>query len=136
MCIFRIYFVLILFIRWPIMAEEQKASQTSSSPNRTNAILAWIFAPITSFIFLNDEDAFTKKCAKHSMYFGVAMVILHVAMWILGTIGSFVVVGVGCFCVDAVIWIADIAVRVMGAVKANNGELFEVPVISNMVKED
>jgi len=119
------------------MAEEQKTAQPASSSNsKTNALLAWIFAPITSFIFMNDEDAFTKKVAKHSMYFGVAMVILHVALWILGTLGSIVVVGAVCFCIDAVLWIVDIAVRVIGAVKANKGELFEVPVISGMVKEE
>ena len=115
------------------MAEEKKA--VASSPNRTNALLAWIFAPITSFIFMNDEDEFTRRCAKHSMYFGVAMVVIHVAMWILGTIGTLVIVGSVCFCVDAVIWVADLAVRIIGAVKANNGELFEVPVLSDMVKE-
>ncbi|MBN2015397.1 DUF4870 domain-containing protein [Candidatus Dojkabacteria bacterium] len=111
--------------------------ETAASPkaNKTNALLAWIFAPITSFIFMNDEDEFTKKCAKHSLYFGVVMVVVHVALWILGTVGAVFIVGTVCFCVDAVVWIADIAVRVMGAVKANNGELFEVPVISGMVKE-
>jgi uncharacterized Tic20 family protein len=115
------------------MAEEKKA--VAVSPNRTNALLAWIFAPITSFIFMNDEDEFTKKCAKHSLYFGVAMVVIHVALWILGTVGAIFIVGSVCFCIDAVVWVADLAVRVMGAVKANSGELFEVPVISGMVKE-
>ena len=116
------------------MAEEKKAAVTSS-PNCTNALLAWIFAPITSFIFMNDEDEFTKKCAKHSLYFGVAMVVIHVALWILGTVGAVFIVGSVCFCVDAVVWVADLAVRIMGAVKANSGELFEVPVLSDMVKE-
>jgi len=114
------------------MAEEKQAA---ASPNRTNALLTWIFAPITSFIFMNDEDEFTRRCAKHSMYFGVAMIVLHVGMWILGTVGSIIIIGSVCFCVDAVLWLVDLVVRIMGAVKANNGELFEVPIISGMVKE-
>lgn len=115
--------------------EEGKGSSASQASNRTNAILAWVFAPLTSFIFMNDEDAFTKKCAKHSLYFGVAMVVLHVVLWIVGVVGSFIIIGSLCFCVDAVVWLVDIAIRIMGAVKANQGEVFEVPVISGMIKE-
>lgn len=117
------------------MAEEKKA--VAASPNRTNALLAWIFAPITSFIFMNDEDEFTKKCAKHSLYFGVASVVIYVVLIILVTVGSVVTFGLGtvCYCLIFVWGIVDVVVRIMGAVKANNGELFEVPVISGMVKE-
>lgn len=111
------------------------AEKTSQATNRTNALLAWIFAPITSFIFMKDEDEFTRKCAKHSLYFGIAMLAIHLILWVVGFIGSFIIIGTICFCIDAVVWIADIAVRIIGAVKANNGELFEVPVISGMVKE-
>lgn len=117
------------------MAEAKKSA--SAGPNRTNAMLAWIFAPLTSFIFMNDEDAFTKKCAKHSMYFGVASIIIYVALFVLISIGAAVTFGIGsvCYCLVAVWGLLDLVVRVMGAVKANSGELFEVPVISGMVKE-
>ena len=110
-------------------------SATTSGNNRTNALLAWIFAPITSFIFMNDKDAFTKKCAKHSMYFGVADIIIQAVLWIGGIVLSFIFIGFLCFPL-AFLWsMVSIAVRVIGAVKANKGELFEVPVISGMVKE-
>ncbi len=108
---------------------------TSASANRTNALLCWIFAPITSFIFMNDKDAFTKKCAKHSLYFGVADVVIQVGLWVIGTILAFVVVGVCCYAVAAIWGLVSIVVRIMGAVKANDGEVFKVPVISDMVKE-
>ncbi len=118
------------------MAETK--TQVSGSKDRTNALLAWIFAPITSFIFMNDKDEFTKKCAKHSLYFGVAMIIGHVIMWILMAILTAVTLGFGAMCawILPTAWIAvDLAGRIIGAVKANNGELFEVPVISGMVKD-
>lgn len=115
------------------MAEEKAAA--AASPNRTNALLAWIFAPITSFIFMNDEDEFTRRCAKHSMYFGVADVVIQIALWVGGTILAFIVVGVCCYVVAGVWGLVSLAVRIMGAVKANNGELFEVPVLKDMVKE-
>lgn len=116
------------------MAEKQTTA-TAQSPNRTNALLAWIFAPITSLIFMNDKDEFTKKCAKHSLYFGIGMIIIHVVLWVLGTVLAVFVVGFLCYVVDALVWLVDIAVRIMGAVKANNGEVFKVPVTSGMVKE-
>jgi uncharacterized Tic20 family protein len=115
------------------MAEKSQGA----APNRTNALLCWIFAPITSFIFMNDEDAFTKKCAKHSLYFGVVSVIIYIALFLLTTVGTVVTFGFGavCSCLLPVWGIVDLVVRIMGAVKANSGELFEVPVISGMVKE-
>ncbi len=116
------------------MAEEKKQT-SSASKNRTNALLAWVFAPITSFIFMNDEDPFTKKCAKHSLYFGVVDVVLQVVLILGGTILSFAFIGICCFPISAVWGLVSLAVRIIGAVKANNGELFEVPVISDMVKE-
>jgi len=118
------------------MAEEKKVS--SAAPNKTNAILAWVFAPITSFIFMNDEDAFTKKVAKHSMYFGVADFVMWVVLILGSTLGGIITLGIGTICCSILsfIWGAvSLAVRIIGAVKANNGELFEVPVISGMVKE-
>ena len=117
------------------MAEKKVEAVQQAPANKKNALLCWIFAPITGLIFMKDQDEFTRKCAKHSLYFGVAMVILHVVMWVLGTVLSLVVIGVFCFVLDGLIWLVDVAVRIIGAVKANNGELFEVPVISGMVKE-
>lgn len=122
----------LIFIKFR-MAEAEKA--VAASPNRTNALLAWIFAPITSFLFMNDEDEFTKKCAKHSLYFGVADIIIQVVLWGGGTVLSFVVIGVCCFPLAGLWGLVSLAVRIIGAVKANQGELFEVPVISGMVKE-
>jgi uncharacterized membrane protein len=113
------------------MAEAKKSA--GAAPNRTNAILAWVFCPITSFIFMNDEDEFTKKCAKHSMYFGVADLVLQIVLWVGGTLLAFIAVGICCYAVAGVWGIVSIIVRIMGAVKANEGELFEVPVISGMV---
>lgn len=106
-----------------------------AGPNRTNAILAWVFAPITSFIFMNDEDEFTRKCAKHSMYFGIADVVAQLIWWVGGSFLAIFLVGMCCWVIGLVWFVFSIYVRVMGAVKANKGELFEVPVISGMVKE-
>lgn len=114
---------------------EAKVKSPTAAPNRTNALLAWVFAPITSFIFMNDEDEFTKKCAKHSMYFGVADVVIQIVLILGGTILSFAFIGICCFPIAGIWGLVSLAVRIIGAVKASNGELFEVPVISGMVKE-
>ena len=108
---------------------------TGAQPNRTNAILAWVLCPITSLIFMNDEDAFTKTCAKHSLYFGLADVIIQVVLWIGGFVLTFIAIGVCCFPLAGLWGLVSLGVRIYGAVKASQGELFEVPVISGMVKE-
>ena len=99
----------------------------SASANKTNAILAWLFAPITSFIWMNDADEFLKHHAKQSLYWGIASFIAWAILFVL----SFVVVGA---CLMPVWGIIDLVVRIMGIVKANQGEKWVVPVIGGMVK--
>lgn len=107
---------------------------TSSSNSKTNAILAWIFAPITSLIWMNDADEFLKHHAKQSLYWGIASVIVYVGGNVLAFVLSFVLIGFLFWCVIGVWVILDIVVRIMGAVKANQGEKWVVPVIGKMVK--
>jgi uncharacterized protein len=100
---------------------------TSPSNNKTNAILAWLFAPITSFIWMNDADEFLKHHAKQSLYWGVADIVVWGILFVL----SFLIIGA---CLMPIWAIIDLVVRVMGIVKANNGEKWVVPVIGGMVK--
>lgn len=109
---------------------------SSGSNSKTNAILAWIFAPITSLIWMNDADDFLKHHAKQSLYWGVFAVIVYVAGTILVTILAAITFGLGSIlgCLIPVFAIFDVVVRIMGAVKANQGEKWVVPVIGKMVK--
>jgi len=103
------------------------ASSTAGGNTKTNAILAWIFAPITSIIWMNEKDEFLKHHAKQSLAWGVTALIGHVLCFVL----SFVIIGA---CLWPLWSLLDLGVRVYGLVKANNGEKWEVPVVGGFVK--
>lgn len=115
------------------MAEENTAAtnpapaQASGGNSKMNAVLAWIFAPITSLIWMNDKDEFLQYHAKQSLSWSIVAIIGHVACAVL----TVVVIG-------ACLWpfwsLLDLGVRVMGLVKANNGEKWEVPVVGGLIK--
>jgi uncharacterized membrane protein len=107
------------------MAETTTASAGSNS--KTNAILAWLFAPITSLIWMNDKDEFLKYHAKQSLAWGITSIIGHTVCFFL----SFIFIGM---CIWPIWSILDLVVRIYGLVKANNGEKWEVPVVGGFVK--
>ncbi len=116
------------------MAEEKKATSAKSDV-KTNAILAWLFAPITSLIWKDDKDEFLSYHAKQSLSWGIVAVIGHVALFVLGTVLSVVFVGIFCLVILWPIWgVLDLVVRIVGLVKANNGEKWEVPVVGGLIK--
>ena len=43
-------------------------SKTTASEAKTNAMLAWIFAPITSYVWKDSTDEFLKAHARASLY--------------------------------------------------------------------
>ncbi len=107
------------------MAETTKPA--GSGDTKTNAILAWIFAPITSAIWMNDTDDFLRHHAKQSLSWGIVSIIGHGACFFL----TFLIIGV---CLWPLWSLLDIVVRVVGLVKANNGEKWEVPVVGGLIK--
>lgn len=99
----------------------------SGGDTKTSAILAWIFSPITSIIWMNDKDDFLKYHAKQSLAWGIVAIVGHMLCFFL----SFIFIGM---CLWPVWSILDLVVRVYGLVKANNGEKWEVPVVGGMMK--
>ncbi len=116
------------------MAEEKKNKSTVPSEVKTNAILTWLFAPITSLIWMNDNNEFLKYHAKQSLSWSIVAIAGHFIFFVLGTVLTVIFIGVFCYLLG-LIWLAlDVVVRVMGLVKANNGEKWEVPVVGNLIK--
>jgi len=110
------------------MAETKvEATATAKSDPKTNAILAWIFAPVTSIIWMNDADEFLKYHAKQSLSWSIVALIGHLVCFFL----SFVLIGM---CLWPLWIILDLVVRVYGLMKANNGEKWEVPVVGTLIK--
>lgn len=126
------------------MPRKKKVDKASLS----GAVIAWLFAPFSSLFFLSSKDKFTRRCAKHALYLGVSMVIINIIMlfinmslFLVGTFLALFWMGAVCFSILVICLILWIGLNIMwivgnviGAVKANKGELFEVPIISGMVK--
>ncbi len=103
------------------------AAEAVSSSNKTNAILAWIFAPITSIIWMNDADEFLKYHAKQSLSWSLVAIGGHFVCFVL----SFLLIGM---CLWPLWGLLDVIVRVYGLVQANNGVKWEVPVVGGLIK--
>jgi len=109
------------------MAEATTASTASGSNTKINALLAWIFAPITSLIWMNEKDDFLKYHAKQSLAWSITAIVGHVLC------GALMIVFIG-MCLWPIWLLIDVGVRIYGAVKANNGEKWEVPVVGGLIK--
>lgn len=136
------------------MNDEQtsKPLVAPASDAKTNALLAWIFAPITSFLWLKDQDEFLRHHARESFYFGILNIALYVIVFIVQTCVNIVFLnllfgnvyslsGLGALfsCFWGMVWLAlavfSIVPRVIGLVKANNGELWTVPLVSEYMSK-
>jgi len=103
------------------------AAKTTDGQAKTNAMLAWIFAPITSIIWMNDENEFLKYHAKQSLSWSLVAIVGHVVF----SMSMAVLIG---FCLWPLWALLDLGVRIYGLMKANNGEKWEVPVVGGLIK--
>lgn len=112
-----------------IMAEAkvQESSATVDGEAKTNAMLAWLFAPITSIIWMNDKNEFLQYHAKQSLSWSLVAIVGHVFLSFL------VVIFIGA-CLWPIWILLDFVVRIYGLVKANSGEKWEVPVVGGLIK--
>lgn len=121
---------------------------TASDP-KTTAMLAWIFAPFTSYLFKDESDPFVKSHARESFYLGIANIavllvlgvinicvsaVFYNFLWSAGLIFAQIL-----SCLWALLWlgvVAFIAVpRIMGLVKANNHEEWKVPYVTEYLSK-
>jgi uncharacterized Tic20 family protein len=118
-----------------------------SSQSKTNAMLAWLFAPITSFIWKDDADAFVKEHARQSLYLGIANIAVFAVLFLLqicyGIIFAnllwSVLWGISALisCFWSLLWLAASAFavvpRIIGIVKANDMKTWEVPYVTKFM---
>src|SRR5690554_4991274 len=69
------------------------AATTSADSAKTNAILAWIFAPITSYVWKDESDPLLRNHARESLYLGVANLAVMVILWVLSIFFSIFLIG-------------------------------------------
>ena len=111
--------------------EEEPTSPATVSPDATSddklwAALSYVFAPIVGIILLLMQE---KKVRPFIKFHAVQSIAVSVAFWILATIITTVTVGIGGLCVPLV-WL----VFLYWAYKAYQGNLVNIPVVTNFIK--
>src|SRR4030042_1168348 len=115
------------------MAETTPTKSSGMDP-KLASLLAWIFAPITSVIFMvmddMKRDEFIQFNAKESLYFFVAEIIIYIIFGVLATI-SFGILS----CLLPILSLADLGIRIYVGVQAYNGKKTVLPVIGPMAEK-
>lgn len=97
-----------------------------TSDDKLWSALSYVFAPLVGIIVLLMED---KKSRPFIKFHAVQSIVASIAFWIVSLVITTVTIGFGGLCVP-VLWL----VFVYWAYKAYQGEMVEIPVISNFVK--
>lgn len=97
----------------------------STSDDRLWVLLGYIFTPIIPIIVLLLEDKKNRPFIKaHNMQ----ALILGIVEWVVNILLSFVVIG----CITSVL---TLILNIYLGIKANRGEVFEIPVITKFVRQ-
>lgn len=97
-----------------------------TSDDKLWSALSYVFAPIVGIIVLLMED---KKSRPFIKFHAVQSIVASIAFWIVSLVITTVTIGFGGLCVP-LLWL----VFLYWAYKAYQGEMVEIPVISNFVK--
>jgi uncharacterized membrane protein len=97
-----------------------------TSDDKLWAALSYVFAPIVGIILLLMQE---KKVRPFIKFHAVQSIAVSVAFWILSAIIATVTFGIGAICVP-LIWL----VFLYWAYKAYQGDLVNIPVVTNFIK--
>lgn len=110
------------------MMDQQFSPTEVTSDDRLWGLLSYLLTPIIPIVILLMPDKkdrpFLKAHTMQALLLGVVEFILES---ILGVVSAGIL---GC-----VVWVAAIVINVMYALKANKGEVFEIPVITNFIRQ-
>ncbi len=97
----------------------------STSDDRLWTMLAYILTPIVPIIILLMPDKKDRPFIKAHNTQALALGIIE---WVLNFLLSFVVIG----CITSVL---TLIVNIWLGIRANRGEVFEIPVLTNFIKQ-
>jgi uncharacterized membrane protein len=110
------------------MNQQQFPSADVTSDDRLWALLAYIFTPIIPIVILlmpeKKERPFLKVHNIQALALGVVEVVVNIILSIL-SLGF-----LGC-----VVGLVFLAINIYFGVQANSGKIFEIPVITNFVRQ-
>jgi len=99
-----------------------------SSDDRLWVLLAYLLTPLVPLIILLMED---KKNRTFLKAHNLQALILGIVEYIVVSILSVLSLGIlGC-----IAWVAIMVINILYGMKANKGEVFDIPVISNFIRQ-
>ena len=108
--------------------DQQFSPEGVTSDDRLWALLAYLLTPLIPIIILLMEDKKNRPFLKaHNMQCLILGIVEYILVAILSAI-SFGLLG----CIG---FIAVVVINIYYAVKANRGEMFEIPVITNFIRQ-
>ena len=119
--------------------DQQGYGPRGASDDRTWALLSYVLAlvasliaPLVIYLVKMNESRFVRFHAAQALNMGITAIIESVAIFIVGVILAFILHGFGFLLMLLALLalgIAHLVYLIMGAVKANQGQLFQVPTI-------
>lgn len=107
---------------------QQFSPNDVSSDDRLWGLLAYLVTPLVPVLILFMED---KKSRQFLKAHNLQALILGIAEYIVVGILSAISFGIlGC-----VAWVAVMVINILYGMKANKGEVFEIPVITNFIRQ-
>jgi uncharacterized membrane protein len=107
---------------------QQFSPNDVTSDDRLWGLLAYLLTPLVPIIILLMEDKKSRPFLKaHNMQ----ALLLGVAEWIIAGILAVIIPVVG----GCIVTVAIIVINILYGLKANKGEYFEIPVITNFVRQ-
>ena len=97
----------------------------TTSDDRLWAMLGYIFSPVVPIIIMLMPD---KKDRPFLKAHNAQALVLGIIEWVINILLSFIVIG----CITAVL---TLIVNIWLGIRANRGEVFEIPVITNFVRQ-
>jgi uncharacterized Tic20 family protein len=107
--------------------EVSKDAKTFAMLCHLLGIFTGFLGPLIIWLVKKNDDKFIDDQGKEALNFQITFIIA----WIVGVISIFLCIG---FILLPIIWVLDLIFCIMGAVKANNGELYRYPINLRLIK--
>lgn len=102
-------------------------------------LLSYLIMPITGIIFVSmeKENRFIRFHAVQSIIFGIAAVVIQIALVILGAILGAITAGLGCLVSigSPIVGLVIFIFWILAMIKAYQGEMYKLPIIGDMAEK-
>lgn len=93
-----------------------------------------ILPSLIIWLIFKDRGAKTNVEGKEALNFQIGVTIVQIALYILGTILAFVLIGFLFYFLAFLVWVAMVIFSILGGVKVNGGGSYRYPVSIRLIK--